>query len=183
MKFVNYVIRQAITSFTDIIKMYDWYERGTYYILVMERPQPVQDLFDYLNEHGPMSEPCARNIFRQVRSEDVHMYFYGYSLYHVFFVSTDVHSKCKNMCFIALNETMIASGDTLFQQHRNIFAISFRTCQQRSFLDLFVEFSTVLCCIPRRSQRISDSIVGEDRNHDEETRRWIRINDLLLDCP
>jgi len=46
--------------------MLDWYERRTCYLLVMERPQPVIDLFDYLNQHGALPENVARNIFRQV---------------------------------------------------------------------------------------------------------------------
>jgi len=47
--------------------MYDWFERRSSYILVMERPQPVIDLFDYLNQHGAMPEQAAKKIFRQVK--------------------------------------------------------------------------------------------------------------------
>ena len=36
----------------------------------MERPQPVIDLFDYLNQHGAMPELSAKKIFRQVRIQD-----------------------------------------------------------------------------------------------------------------
>ena len=49
--------------------MYDWFERRSSYILVMERPQPVIDLFDYLNQHGAMPESAAKKIFRQVGKE------------------------------------------------------------------------------------------------------------------
>ena len=52
--------------FAEVIKMYDWFERRSSYILVMERPQPVIDLFDYLNQYGPMPLPSAKKIFRQV---------------------------------------------------------------------------------------------------------------------
>ena len=48
--------------------MYDWFERRSSYILVMERPQPVIDLFDYLNQHGAMPEQAAKKIFRQVKT-------------------------------------------------------------------------------------------------------------------
>lgn len=51
--------------------MFDWFERRSSYILVMERPQPVIDLFDYLNQHGAMPEPTAKKIFRQVTSFDI----------------------------------------------------------------------------------------------------------------
>ncbi|XP_076799683.1 uncharacterized protein LOC143444389 [Clavelina lepadiformis] len=49
-----------------VIKMLDWYERRNSYILVMERPQPVIDLFDYLNQHGALAENVAKNIFTQL---------------------------------------------------------------------------------------------------------------------
>lgn len=65
-------VRKLICSnhychFTGTIKMYEWFERRSSYILVMERPQPVIDLFDYLNKNGPMSESLARKTFRQVQ--------------------------------------------------------------------------------------------------------------------
>lgn len=55
-----------ILLFAGVIEMYDWYERKNCYILVMERPHPVMDLFDYLNKHEAMSESLAKTIFRQV---------------------------------------------------------------------------------------------------------------------
>ena len=51
--------------------MLDWYERRNSYILVMERPQPVIDLFDYLNQHGALAENVAKNIFTQVGGKNV----------------------------------------------------------------------------------------------------------------
>lgn len=54
--------------FTAIIKMHEWYEHSHSYSLVMERPQPAVDLFDYLDTFGRMSEGVARHIFRQVCS-------------------------------------------------------------------------------------------------------------------
>lgn len=57
--------------------MLDWYERRTTYILVMERPQPVIDLFDYLNQHGALSEAVARSIFRQIAEAVIHCHANG----------------------------------------------------------------------------------------------------------
>ena len=49
-----------------VIQMYDWYERPDGYLIVMERPSPCQDLFDYISCNGPLNETIAKNFFRQV---------------------------------------------------------------------------------------------------------------------
>ena len=51
-----------------VIQMYDWYERPDGYLIVMERPFPCQDLFDYISDNGPLSETIAKNFFRQVNA-------------------------------------------------------------------------------------------------------------------
>nr|XP_039272933.1 serine/threonine-protein kinase STE20-like [Styela clava] len=62
---------------TGIINMLDWYERRSTYILIMERPQPVIDLFDYLNQYGALPEANARAIFRQIAEAVIHCHANG----------------------------------------------------------------------------------------------------------
>lgn len=69
--------RASKTSHRGIITMLDWYERRTTYILVMERPQPVIDLFDYLNQYGALPEPAARSVFRQIAEAVIHCHANG----------------------------------------------------------------------------------------------------------
>ena len=50
----------------NIISLYEWFERKSSFILIMEKPQNCIDLFDFINQKGPLSEPVARKIIVQV---------------------------------------------------------------------------------------------------------------------
>jgi serine/threonine protein kinase len=65
---------KQVSHVDGVIPILDFYEKSDCYILVMERPDPVQDLFDYITENGPLSEDVARDFFRQIVDtiSDVH---------------------------------------------------------------------------------------------------------------
>lgn len=46
--------------------MLDWYEDSSAFIIIMERPDNVKDLFDFITEHNVLDERTARLFFRQV---------------------------------------------------------------------------------------------------------------------
>lgn len=60
-----------------IVQMIDWYERRSSYVLVMERPERHIDLFDYLNQAGPIREPLVRDIFIQILDAIIHCHVNG----------------------------------------------------------------------------------------------------------
>ncbi len=51
-----------------VIRLIDWFEKNDSFIIVMERPDSVMDLFDYITKKGPLPEAYARDFFRQVVS-------------------------------------------------------------------------------------------------------------------
>ncbi len=49
-----------------VIKLLDYYEKADSFIIIMERPDPVMDLFDYITKKGALPEALARDFFRQL---------------------------------------------------------------------------------------------------------------------
>ena len=72
-------LMHRLSPFPHIIRLIEWFEKPDSYIIIMERPDPCLDLFDYITEQKSLSEDTARTFFWQVRQKKFLLLFYHFA--------------------------------------------------------------------------------------------------------
>ena len=53
-------------SVPGVVRLIDFYDRGDYFLYIMEYSPSCRDLFDFISQKGPLEENFARELFKQV---------------------------------------------------------------------------------------------------------------------
>jgi len=59
-------VMSRLAGVKGVVALIEYFNRPERFIIVMERPQPCKDLFDYITEKRALEEDTARNFFKQV---------------------------------------------------------------------------------------------------------------------
>ena len=65
------LLRQ-LSHVAGVVRLLDACDADDVFILIMERAESSQDLFDFITERGALPEPLAKNFFRQVTEAVLH---------------------------------------------------------------------------------------------------------------
>ena len=70
-------LMQRAARHPNIIRLYDYSETQDQVVMVLERPDPTMDLFDFVSATGPMYERTAKFLFRQIVQSIAHCHASG----------------------------------------------------------------------------------------------------------
>lgn len=98
---------QTSSGSQHVVKLLDWFQLQSCWILVLERPLRCQDLFDYITQHKYLDENTARRFFWQVSNFFFHLFICSIALDCEAMLQQSWNSVVS--CYVSCNQTYLHS--------------------------------------------------------------------------
>ncbi|KAK6028145.1 hypothetical protein OSTOST_05814 [Ostertagia ostertagi] len=146
---------------TGVIRLLDWYSIPEGYLIVMERPYPCVDMFDFIKGQQKLDEEMARFLFRQIaqtiQRDASQKRVLASGLEASTVPSAGAHNQLLHLLMPLLYKAYSSQNEnnSMFTSEKRVYAISSAVCQS-------VTLTCKSCCFQDENVVI-DLVTGDTK--------------------